>query len=172
MKLIGSSLLLLLLSVSPVQAQSFYSDVTLTQLTMELGDEKVKPYVGTVRLGYQLARGLALEGHYGTGANSEDFGAGKIEVDNVTGLFVRLGGQSSYNGVRLYLLAGRTKVKIKYKDVAVAGEDTFDGNAWGIGAEEYSRSVKNMAYVLEYVHYNDAHDANISGITLGVRYDF
>ena len=165
-------LLLLCLLTVPVYAAPFYSNLTVTQLEIETDVDSAKPYVSALKLGYQFAKEFALEAQFASGAKDDDFGDGKLEVDKMSALFLRIGGQTTYNDVRLYLLVGRSKTEVKYKDGAVEVKDKFEGNAWGIGAEEYSKAVKNMAYVLEYVRYNPDSDEKVTGITLGLRYDF
>ena len=54
----------------------------------------------------------------------------------------------------------------------MTSEGSIEGTAWGIGAEEFSKSVRNMAYVLEYLQYADEKDTKIMGLSLGVRYNF
>ena len=173
MKLLIRSLLLLFCLIAiPAHAASMYTNLTVTQLEIETDVDSAKPYVSAVKLGYQFAQGLALEAQIGSNAKEDKFGDGKLQVDKLSALFFRLGGQNAYNDVKLYLLVGRTKTEVKYKDGLVEGKETFEGNAWGIGAEEYSKSVKNMAYVLEYIRYNSNSDETITGIALGLRYDF
>jgi hypothetical protein len=127
--------------------------------------------MGSVIVCYQFARSFALEGQFGAAINDDKMGGVAVEVDKMTGVFVRIGGSNNYNGVRLYLLAGRTTTELKTDPVG-SGETEFEGSAWGIGAEEFSRSIKNMAYVFEYTRLYDDDDAEITGISLGVRYNF
>ena len=158
-----------------VSTQSFaemYINVTGTQVKLKSSAGKVEPLAATFKFGYRFSESISLEGQYGTNANDDDFGGGKVEIDKLSAIFLRFGGQSSYNGVRSYLLIGTSETEVKYSNVATPGETKFEGTAWGIGLEEFSDSVKNMAYVLEYVEYADDKGTEVTGFTLGVRYNF
>jgi hypothetical protein len=173
MKLIRFLLMLLLSAGTslPSYAASLYTDLTISQLSIDVGNESLKPFVDSLRLGYQVSQEISLEAQLGKAGSDDKLGNGSLQVDNVTSLFVRIGGQSSYNDVKLYLLVGRTKAELIYSGTTVDVDKKYQTNLWGIGAEENSRSVKNMAYILEYVQHNDVKDVSISAITLGLRYN-
>lgn len=174
MKLLSNIAVILLLMVVaiPVCVAETYAHFTATQVELKSDIAKAKPYVAAVKLGYRFSETLSLEAQFGTSASDDDFNGGKVEVDKLAAVFLRMGGQSSYNGVRLYLLLGASKTEVKYSDVAVEGEGTLEGMAWGIGAEEFSKSVKNLGYLLEYIQYSDEDDTKVTGISLGLRYNF
>jgi len=173
MKLIRLLTVMLIGSASlPVYATSLYTTVSISQFEVDAGSETAKPYVDSLRIGYQFAEGLALEAQMGTSGSEDNLGDGKLKVDNTSALFLRMGGSASYNDVKLYLLVGRAKAKFKYDGSSVTVDDKYQANLWGIGAEENSRSIKNMAYVLEYMKTNENKGISITGITLGLRYNF
>jgi hypothetical protein len=155
----------------PVFAGNLYSNFMISQVKIDRKGAEVKPMTGSLKIGYQFAKSFALEGYYGTGISDDSVNGTTVEVDKETAVFLRIGGNSSYNGVRLYLLAGQTKTELK-TDPANSGDTEFKGGAWGIGAEEFSRKIKNMAYVFEYIRYYSGSDADITGISLGLRYNF
>jgi len=170
--MIHAVILLLCLMAISAQADPFYVNVTATQLEVKTDVDSAKPYVSALKLGYRFSQDYALEAQYGTHSKEDDFGTGKLKADKLSALFLRIGGQTNYNDVRLYLLVGRSKTEVTYKDGVTKASDKFEANAWGIGAEEYSKAVKNMAYVLEYIRYNSDSDNKVTGISLGLRYDF
>lgn len=173
MKLLSQVFVLVVMSL--VATQSFaemYLNVTGTQVKLKSSAGKVKPVAATLKFGYRFSESMSLEGQYGTNASDDDFGGGKVEIDKLSAIFLRIGGQSTYNGVRSYLLIGKSETEVKYTNVATPGASKLEGTAWGIGLEEYSESVKNMAYVLEYVEYADDKGTDVIGFTLGVRYNF
>lgn len=173
MKLFSSFFVIMIaLIIIPVSNAETYMNVTATRVSIKSGIGKAKPYAATVKLGYRFSESLAVEAQYGSNASDDGLSGGKVEVDKLTALFLRMGGNSSYNGVRTYLLLGTSKTDIKYTGVPVPGEGSIEGTAWGIGAEEFSKSVRNMAYVLEYLQYADEKDTKIMGLSLGVRYNF
>ena len=172
MKLFGKVLLTMaaMLVVHESSAE-MYTNITATQVTLKSSAAKVKPMAATVKLGYRLSEGLAVEYQYGANASDDSVAGGKLEIDKLSALLLRLGGQSTYNGVRMYLLLGTSTTEVKYSSGA-SGETKFEGTTWGFGLEESSQSVRNMSYVLEYVRYADDKDTKVTGISLGVRYLF
>jgi len=156
-------------------AQSYaeiYTDVAATQVTLNSDTAKVKPLAATVKVGYRLSEGVAAEIEYGTNASDDSLSGGKVEIDKMTTVMLRLGGQTSYNGVRAYLLLGRSETDVKYSNVAAPGAAKLEGTTWGIGLEEFSQSVRDMSYVLEYLRYADDKNTKVTGISLGVRFYF
>ena len=172
MKLFGK-LILIMTAMLVVQESSaeMYTNVSATQVTLKSSTEKAKPLAATVKLGYRLSDGLAVEYQYGANGSDDSVAGGNVEIDKLSALLLRLGGQSTYNGVRMYLLLGTSTTEVKYTGGA-AGETKFEGTSWGLGLEESSHSVRNMSYVLEYVRYADDKDTKVTGISLGVRYLF
>lgn len=171
---LSSKVLLMMGAMLIVQESSaeMYTNVTATQVTLKSDSGKAKPLAATVKLGYRLSDGLAVEAQYGSNASDDSYAGGKVEIDKLTAIFLRLGGQSTYNGVRMYLLLGTTKTEVKYSDVAGTLDNEFEGTAWGLGFEETSQSVRNMSYVLEYIRYAKDKGTEVTGIGLGVRYNF
>jgi Ca2+-binding RTX toxin-like protein len=171
---LSSKVLLMVVAMLIVQESSaeMYTHVTATQVTLKSDTGKAKPLAATVKLGYRLSEGIALEYQYGTNGSDDSLADGKVEIDKLSAIFVKLGGQSTYNGVRMYLLLGTTKTEVKYSGVTSALESKFEGTAWGLGLEEMSQSVRNMSYVLEYIRYAEDKGTEVTGIGLGVRYNF
>ena len=173
MKCIRLVVMLLICAGSlPVYATSLYANFTVSQFQVDTGNEKANPRVNAIKLGYQFADAIALEAQMGKSGSDDSIGDGKLKVDNVSSLMLRFGGTSSYNDVKLYLLVGQTNAKLKYDGTAVVIDDKYQANFWGVGAEENSRSIKNMAYVLEYAQHSKDHGTSITAITLGLRYNF
>lgn len=173
MKLLGQVIILIIASLLSTQSfAEMYTNVTATQVTLKSDAAKAKPLAATFKFGYRFAEALALELQYGSNASDDSYAGGDVEIDKLTAVLLRMGGTTSYNGVRAYLLLGTSKTKVKYSNVASPGPDEFEGTAWGIGLEEFSQRVRNMAYVLEYVRYADDKDTKVTGISLGIRYNF
>lgn len=173
MKLFGKFVLFIVAMGAALQASAqAYTNVTVTQVTLDSDVGKTKPLAAMVKVGYPLAEGLGIELQYGTNASDDDLAGGNVEIDKITALMLRLGGQTTYNGVRAYLLLGKSKTEVKYSGVTTPGATELSGTTWGIGLEESSNSVRNMSYVLEYVRYADDKDTKVTGIGLGVRYNF
>lgn len=173
MKLFSQVIILMVaLLLATESFAEMYTNVTATQVTLKSDTAKVKPIAATFKFGYRFAEALALEVQYGTNASDDSYAGGKVEIDKLTAVLLRMGGQTSYNGVRAYLLLGTSTTEIKYSNVATPGETKFEGTAWGIGLLESSNTVKNMSYVLEYLQYADDKDTKVNGLGLGVRFDF
>ena len=173
MKLSGKVMLFIVAMFATQQASAqVYINVTAMRITLDSDVGKTSPYVGTVKVGYQLSPGFAAEVQYGTSARDDSLAGGDVEIDKLTAYMLRLGGQTTYNGVRMYLLLGTSKTEVKYTGVTTPGETELKGTTWGIGLEESSQSWRNLIWVLEYVRYADDKDTTVTGIGFGVKYNF
>lgn len=139
---------------------------------MKIAGEKLNPFLARYKLGYQVSNQLAVEVQFANSAKEDDINNLDLDVDKFNGIYVRYAGESAYNGVTLYFIAGSSKTKLKWTRDGVSDSETFEDFSYGIGAEEHSNSIKNMLYTFEYIKYYDSNDLDLSGISLGVRYNF
>jgi opacity protein-like surface antigen len=158
--------------MAPAGASGFYTSLAGAQTIIDTGAGEVKPFVGILKLGYELANTFALELQYGAGFDDDELNDQMYEVDALGAAFLRISSGGSFSDVRLYLLVGYAQTELKIDDVAPTDNDKYDGFAWGIGAEEFLKSVKDLAFVAEYLRYYDRDEVNIDAITLGFRYKF
>jgi len=173
MKYIANVILIVLgLMTFSASAGSLYTDVSLVRTTMKIEGEKLNPFLARYKLGYQITNQLAVEAQLANSAKEDDINNLDVDVDKFTGLYVRYSGDSDYNGVTMYFIAGSSTTKLKWTRNGISDSETFEDFSYGIGAEERSGSIQNMLYTFEYIKYYDSNDLDLSGISLGVRYNF
>ncbi|NOZ55035.1 MAG: porin family protein [Gammaproteobacteria bacterium] len=153
-------------------AGALYVDVSLVRTTMKIEGEKLNPFLARYKLGYQLSNQLAIEAQFAKSAKEDDLNNLDVDVDEFNGYYVRYSGDSAYNGVTLYFIAGVSTTKLKWTRDGNSNSETFEDFSYGIGAEEHSEAIKNMVYTFEYMKYYDSNDLDVSGISLGIRYNF
>lgn len=173
MKLLARVLLLSIgIWVTPAVASDFYMNFAGAQTIIDTGAGDVKPFIGAVKLGYEFAPNFALEVQYGAGFDDDDLNDQKYDVDTLGAAFFRISSGGSYSDVRLYLLVGYSQTELSINHESPTEDDKYDGFAYGIGAEEFLKSVKNLAFVAEFLRYYDRNEVSIDAITLGFRYKF
>lgn len=158
---------------APTFASDFYTSMAAALTRIDIAGDEVKPFVGSLKFGYEFADNFALEIQYGLGMDDDENSLKqKIKVDSQGAAFLRIGSGSAYNNVRVYLLAGYSQTELSVDGAAPADADKYDGFAWGVGAEEFLQSVKKLAFVAEYYRYYNRSEVTIDAISLGFRYKF
>ena len=158
---------------APAFASDFYTNFAAAVTRIDIAGDEVKPFLGSIRLGYEIADNFALEVQYGMGMDDDKNAMDqKIKIDSQAAAFLRISSGSAYNNVRLYLLAGYSQMELSVDDADPTDADKYDGFAWGVGAEEFLQSVKNLAFVAEYLRYYNRSDVSIDALSLGFRYKF
>ena len=165
------SILLLTEISAPVQA-AYYTDVSLEYQNIGIAGITLNPYTARFKVGASVSHNFAIEATYAGAVNDDAVNNLKLEVDQQTSLHIRYQGASSYNGLTLYLLLGQSWTTIKTSGPNAVPEEDYKDLSWGIGAEDFSRSVKNLYYSFQYTRYYENDDLTISGISLGLRYNF
>lgn len=155
-----------------VLATPKYSEFSIIRASVDTAGVKVDPYISTLKLGMFVSNQLAIELEYGEGMEDDESKDVTVEIEDHTGIYLRYVGDSSYNGVFFYLIAGSVKTSLNIESAAGNSKETIEDIAYGIGAEERSSSIKNMIYSLEFTRYADKDEGEISGIKLGFRFHF
>ncbi|WP_455220660.1 outer membrane beta-barrel protein [Kaarinaea lacus] len=158
--------------MTPAVASDFYMNIAGAQTIIDTDAGEVKPFIGALKLGYQLTDNFGLEVQYGAGFDSDELNDQEYKVDSLGAAFIRISSSGSYSDVRLYLLVGYSQAELKIDDITPIDNGKYDGFAYGIGAEEFLKSAKNLAFAAEYVRYYDRDTVTIDAITLGFRYRF
>ena len=157
----------------PAAAGDFYTNFAAAVTRIDIDGDEVKPFVGALKLGYEFADNFGLEIQYGVGIDDDKNDLDqKIEVSQQGAAFLRISSGSAYNNVRLYLLAGYSQTEVSVDGADPTDDNKYDGFAWGVGAEEFLQSVKNLAFVAEYYRYYDRQEVTIDAVSLGFRYKF
>jgi hypothetical protein len=139
---------------------------------VDLAGKNLHPYTVRLKAGAPIARGFGIEASYATPMNDDGINQLNLDIEQQTSLHVRYQGSQSYNGVTLYLLLGQTWTTVSTSGPNAIPDEDFKDLSWGIGAEDYSRSVKNLFYSFQYTRYFEDDDLTMSGISLGLRYNF
>lgn len=166
------ALVFLLLGVQTAAARSSYGELSVVRTSVDASGFDVTPYMSTLKLGSYLSQQFAIELEYGSGFEDDESNNVNVEIDKHTGIYLRYVGDSSYNGVFFYLIAGSVKTELIFDGQGGTVTDEVKDIAYGIGAEERSSTVQNLVYSLEYIRYADKDEGEISGIKLGFRFSY
>ncbi|MGD8567034.1 MAG: outer membrane beta-barrel protein [Gammaproteobacteria bacterium] len=153
-------------------AGHYYADVSYEYQKVELSGVELNPYTTRLKLGTPRYKGFGIEASYAFSANDDTVNQLKLEVNQQTSLHVRYQGEQAFNGVTIYLLMGESWTTLKTSGPNAVPDEEFKDLSWGIGAEDYVRNVKNMFYSVQYTRYYSDANLTISGISLGLRYNF
>ena len=147
-----------------------YTDIDVMYNQVKVNNGKFNPWSGKIKLGYNITKNWAVEGQYGTSFKDDTDQGVTLELKQVMGAYVRWG-SDMHNNVRLYILLGQGRSVVEYTG-SEKHEDTLDGFSWAIGAEERSSTFKTMSYTVEYTSYYHKSGQDVSGLSLGLRFDF
>lgn len=156
----------------PAVASDFYMNIAGAQTIIETDAGKAKPFIGAMKLGYEFTPNFAFEVQYGAGTDKDQLDNQEYEINSLAAAFLRFSSSGSYSDVRLYLLLGYSQFDMQVTAAGTTVSDTYDGFSYGVGAEEFLKSVPNLAFVAEYVWYYDRDELSVDAITLGIRYKF
>ena len=163
---------ILMIGTQNASAVPAYAELSFVRTSVEAGGVDVTPYMNTLKLGMFVSNQLAVELEYGTSLEDDESDNVNVEIDKHTGIYLRYVGDSSYNGVFFYLIAGSVKSELIIDGPGGSVTEEVKDVAYGIGAEEQSTSVQNLIYSLEYIKYADKDEGKLTGIKLGFRYKF
>lgn len=166
--LIAAILIFTILS-EVAQAGDYYMDISVTRQNISLEQGGIKPYMGRVKAGFDYSDKLAFEFVYGTELQDDVLNNQSIDVEMMLGLYARYNTPFN-NNMRIYLFAGKTQITLTESDVLPKNE--FTDVTYGIGVEEVVPWQRDTLYVLELTQYVKEGANKITGITLGLRFNF
>lgn len=161
--------LLMLFSIAisqPVNALSYYMDISATRQKVSTSIVTAKPYMQRIKIAFDYSRTIAVELVYGGSLEDDTSGNIVVEVEDMKGAYLRYN-TTFHNKVRMYLLAGKTEITLN--DFGQT-EKTLSDTSLGIGFEEIA-PWENTYYVLEYMKYIKEGGNSVTGITLGLRFN-
>lgn len=150
------------------QAGNYYMDVSVTRQKITLEEGEIKPYMARVKGGFNYSDKLAFELVYGGELQDDVLNNQSIDVKRMLGLYARYNTPFT-NNLRIYIFAGKTQITLTD---SMLSENEFTDVTYGIGAEEGVPWQKDTLYVLELTQYVKDGANKITGITLGLRFDF
>jgi len=148
-----------------------YTDVGLMYTQVKVNNGKFKPWGAKIKLGYNITKNFAIEGQYGSSFKDDSDQGVTVDLKQAMGAYIRWG-SDRHNNVRIYVLLGQSRSKVDWKGPTTQGSDTLDGFSWAVGAEERSQKVKSMSYTAEYTSFYRKSGQEISGLSIGLRFEF
>ena len=155
---------------TPANAGEIYMGIDGTRDRIRIANADFRPVVSKLRLGYQFSK-YAFELHYGQGAKEGEENQLKVAVDQQAALYFRVNLNINMHA-KLYLMAGAAQTNINVTGPLGTGPDQYSDFSYALGIEDYFPGVKAMRLLLEYAVLYEDKDLDISGLSLGVRYNF
>jgi len=152
-------------------SMGLYTDVGIMYNQVKVNNGKFKPWGAKIKLGYNITKNFAIEGQYGSSFKDDTDNGVTLDLKQAMGAYIRWG-SDRHNNVRIYILLGQSRSKVDWKGSTTQGSDTLDGFSWAVGAEERSQKVKSMSYTAEYTSFYRKSGQEISGLSIGLRFEF
>lgn len=157
---------------SPATAFTLYADLDYMYHDIDVGGTELNPSSVSLKLGVPVTKNVAVEVVYASGIEDDKVNALTLEVNEIVGAYFRFHSTMYGRGTHVYLLAGQAYTTITTTINNVENEEDFEDFSWAIGAEEESRAIKKFYYTFEYNRYYDDDSLNVTGISLGIKYEF
>ncbi|GAA4889792.1 porin family protein [Ferrimonas pelagia] len=150
----------------------------------QLGYSRVKGETGTANPaslhilgGYQFNDHIGVESRIGSGLNDDSFSEGlTVQLDTYYGLYLT-GRLAMSDWVQLYALAGILNISMEFNDrpldPAQFGQvrnDNATDFSYGAGLQLYA--TEQMSMTFEVIRWIDKGRFDVSGLNIGIRYDF
>jgi hypothetical protein len=148
-----------------------YYELAAMYNQIELASGEFNPWIAKLKFGYQYNENLSFEVHYGTGVKDDTDTNLNVEFKDTYGGYLRWG-SGIHNNVRVYILLGQARTTINWSGSTNSGEEELDDFSWAVGAEERSKRVRNMFYTAEYASFYHKGDQDVTGISLGLRFEY
>jgi opacity protein-like surface antigen len=136
----------------------------------EVSGESLDLNVLDLRLGVDMVKWLHIEGRVGFGLNDKSIGGIEVSINRLLGIY----GVFSYPNrslFRPYLVAGFTYAEVELLIPGIArGDDSETDVSFGAGIDV--QVSDGLDVFLEYMQYIDQDPIEISGIALGLKFDF
>ncbi|GAA5186951.1 porin family protein [Ferrimonas gelatinilytica] len=137
---------------------------------VETDTGSVNPLVLHALGGYHFNRFFAVEARIGAGLNDKETDEGvRAKIRNYYGLYLR--GQvplSQY--VHLYALAGALNMSLERDDQPLQARDSATDFSYAFGLDLLAS--EHLTVQIEAMRWIDKGDFDVTGVNLGIRYDF
>lgn len=160
-----AAMVVLLQSHSVFAESKPYVELDYVRSTISTGGVDFKPFHVKIKGGYYIQDKIAIELQYADSGDDTVNGQ-TLQLEEMFGYFLRLDSDVQ-NRVRIYVLAGQVRTTIK-----TAETREFKDIAYGIGAEEQLQSFRNAYITVEYGKFLSAEGADLTELSLGIRFDF
>ena len=157
---------------TPVFAFSMYADASYMYHSIDTGGVELNPYTAKLKFGVPITKTMSIEAVYASAAGGDKVNGLEVEIDEILAAYVRFYSSMKGGGTHISLFVGQANTTLVTSGSGSVGSEDFQDLSWGIGAEEESKAIKNLFYILEYPRYYDDDDLTVSGTSLGVKYNF
>ena len=152
-----------------------YGGLNYALFDINQGNISAEPEGFRLHLGHQWHPNLAIELHYGFGANEDVVNAGgnevAVDIDTYYGLYLRgllpmgenfhIYGLAGYGSIDVENISGRTG-----NNLDTSGDEDY---GYGVGAEYKFTDILSLS--LEYMRLMDASDIEADALSFGLRFD-
>ncbi|MDO6505462.1 outer membrane beta-barrel protein [Colwellia sp. 4_MG-2023] len=151
---------------------STYVGVDYILSSIELRDERAKPSTTAFRIGANKER-IGLEAQYLRGNNTDNIYRMEFDLEQSIALYLVLQSKTiSGFGLDVSLGYAVTDMTVQGPAETYNGEDTYSGFSWGITFHQKISYIENTQLRFGYQSLYKDDDISISGISLGVIYQF
>lgn len=153
-------------------ADTYYVGLDYTMTGIELSGEKAEPDATAIRLGASN-NNMALEVQYLTSNKTENIYSMTFDLDQSVGLYFVL--QSDIDdgyGINVSLGYAMNKMAVSGPSDTYNGEDNYDGFSWRIAIHREIPYLEQAQIRLAYQSLYKDSNIEITGISLGITYQF
>ncbi len=171
--------LLLALTSLPTAAQwrlerdlggQWFTGAHLGYAEVETDAGSVNPLVLHALGGYHFNRFFAVEGRIGVGLNDKETDDGvRTKIRSYYGLYLR-GQVPLSRWVHLYALAGALNMSMEWGDQPLQARDSATDFSYAFGLDLLAS--EHFTVQIEAIRWIDKGDFDVTGVNLGIRYDF
>lgn len=165
-------LLFLLITSFQCFADTAYIGIDYISTDIELGDENVKPNAAGLRVGVSK-NNMAFEAQYLVSNSNKDFYRMEFDLQQSIGLYFVL--QSDIVdgfGLDVSLGYAMTDIAVSGPENTYNGEDSYNGFSWGVAMHQQIPNMEQLHVKLGYQSFYRDSDIEITGISLGIVYQF
>ncbi|WP_340676831.1 outer membrane beta-barrel protein [Paraglaciecola sp.] len=166
------SLFLLLITSFQCVADSTYIGLDYIFTDIELGNENVKPGATALRVGVSN-NNMAFEAQYLISNSRESIY--RIEFDlqqSIATYFVMQSDIIDGFGIDILLGYAMTEMAVSGPENTYNGEDNYNGFSWGVTIHQQIPNLEQVHVKLGYQSFYKDSDIEITGISLGLTYQF
>ncbi|MBU1308076.1 MAG: hypothetical protein KKE30_00920 [Gammaproteobacteria bacterium] len=161
-----------LISSFPCFSDTYYAGIDYTMTGIELSGEKAKPDATAIRLGASN-NNMALEVQYLTSNETDNIYNMKFDLEQSVGLyFVMQSGITDGYGLNISLGYAMNEMAVSGPSNTYNGKDQYDGFSWRIALLQQIPYLERTQVRLAYQSLYKDSDIEITGISLGITYQF
>lgn len=162
----------LLISSFQCFSDTYYAGIDYTTASIELSGEKAKPDTTAIRLGASN-NNMALEVQYITSNETDNIYNITFDFEQSVGLyFVMQSDVIDGYGINVSLGYAMNEVTVSGPSDTYNGNDHYDGFSWRVAVYQQIPYLEQLQVRLAYQSLYKDSDIEITGISLGITYQF